>query len=464
MSEETRGLTRPSNKMRMIHVIFGDGPLGVTLRRHNNGTVFVYGIVAGTQAENLDIEVNDELWSVGDSAIEDTPLDKDAWDGLVQYIKHASRPLKSTWVRKQTKANSYDNDGDDRHCRSPKVARPSFASPADAQQHHHDVDSENDDDDDEDDDDDDVEEEISLAIDLHAATSTSTQSVDDNPQDLGTSPSTRQSAASPTSEVADCDPDLIDLANRLVLKDKEQGGVAGVFSSFRRQPKTNDTTAASLFIKEGRKIVKSGELTTTSKGAIALFNAQSKLNFFLLTDILVVGTEKAVSGKKMYQVEDVIDLQACKIESDDGESAQFQVIWPGGTIHVSAKSAAEKAAWSGAIVETICGLKSRDTLGSHRSVGWKHQFVSGTLHAAVISRDEGKVRDILARQTDDSVVDMVDEDGYSALHYGCIYRSPGCVRLLRGAGADVTKRDRRGFTALHWAALQLDHESIGEWG
>ena len=92
------------------------------------------------------------------------------------------------------------------------------------------------------------------------------------------------------------------------------------------------------------------------------------------------------------------------------------------------------------------------------SSGWRHQFVAGTLHSAVISRDENKIKDLLLR--DDGAIDTIDDDGYSALHYACMYRCPNAVRLLRGAGADVTTRDNRGFTPLHWAALQLDHEAI----
>ena len=65
-------------------------------------------------------------------------------------------------------------------------------------------------------------------------------------------------------------------------------------------------------------------------------------------------------------------------------------------------------------------------------LGWRHQFVAGTLHSAVISRDEHKIRDLLSR--DDSAIDTIDDDGYSALHYACMYRCTNAVRLLRGAG------------------------------
>jgi len=94
-----------------------------------------------------------------------------------------------------------------------------------------------------------------------------------------------------------------------------------------------------------------------------------------------------------------------------------------------------------------------------RAVGWRHQFVTGTLHAAVIARDDAKLRELLAR-ADDGAVDAADNEGYSPLHYACMYRTASAVRLLRAAGADVAKRDEHGFTPLHWAAMQLDADAI----
>ena len=53
----------------------------------------------------------------------------------------------------------------------------------------------------------------------------------------------------------------------------------------------------------------------------------------------------------------------------------------------------------------------------------------------MISRDENKIKDLLSR--DDGAIDTIDDDGYSALHYACMYRCPNAVRLLRGAGGVI---------------------------
>ena len=321
MPERQRRLSNARNMPKLVSVSFEEGPLGVTLRRNADGVVFVFAIVEGTQAVNMDIRAGDELWSIGESLIEDTRIDKEAWDALVQYIKHASRPLKATWVRK----NDETDMEEERHTR--KISVETLEN-----EHHHDVDSEREDEDDDEDDDD-----------------------------------------SPPL----CDPDLIDLANRLVLKDKDTQSVVSVFNSLTRRRAATSDAAAVAFIKEGRRVLKTGELTTTSKGAISLFNAQTKIFFFLMTDILVVATPiSGPKGQKMYQVEDVIDLLVCKlshdVDTDNSDSALFQVLWPGGTLQVSAKTSQDKMTWVDAIVEAICAcVTSRDSSGGNapRSIG-----------------------------------------------------------------------------------------------
>ena len=58
------------------------------------------------------------------------------------------------------------------------------------------------------------------------------------------------------------------------------------------------------------------------------------------------------------------------------------------------------------------------------------------------------------------VVDALDEDGYSPLHYACILRMQSIVAALHEATADVTVADQRGLTPLHWTAMQLDADSL----
>lgn len=91
----------------LVNVVFSDGPLGITLKRRN-GAVYVHDIMPNTQALDLDIRLDDELWSIDDSIIGVYKLDKLAWNSLLEYLKVSGRPLKTTWRRKL-----YIEDSDD---------------------------------------------------------------------------------------------------------------------------------------------------------------------------------------------------------------------------------------------------------------------------------------------------------------------------------------------------------------
>ena len=58
-----------SSKIVFVEVHFGEGSLGVTLRRKvDTGIVYIYDIVEGSQADlDLDVKPNDELWAVSSS-------------------------------------------------------------------------------------------------------------------------------------------------------------------------------------------------------------------------------------------------------------------------------------------------------------------------------------------------------------------------------------------------------------
>ena len=49
----------------LVETYFVDGPLGVTLRRKvESGKVYVFQVVADSQAVDLDVVEGDELWAV----------------------------------------------------------------------------------------------------------------------------------------------------------------------------------------------------------------------------------------------------------------------------------------------------------------------------------------------------------------------------------------------------------------
>lgn len=432
------------NKMKLISVTFGEGSLGVTLRRRpEDGVVFVFDIVENSQAVDMDISVGDELWSIGESEIGDVALDKEAWNGLVQYIKFSPRPLKATWRRKGVSSRN----------ESPVDLGLSEASENLLAENG--VNNAN-------------EEEPEVVSKTNPFRLANPGPVKP-PKPVRTASSSILSEPSKTassSVLSDSDSDLQELSNRLVLKEKANG-----FSAITSK-RGADTSAVHL-MKEGRKILRTGELETTTKAALAMWATQNKKQFILLTDMLIIATPVGAQ----LQVENMIDLPVCKLycegqstgesnaaqSNSDGARQEntFQLIWPGGTLLITARSADEKERWVESIFTAICECVEAD---SSHVLGWRHQYMQGSMHSAVISRDESKVKDLISKcecgLLSFTVIDSLDEDGYSPLHYACILRLPGIIRALCDTGSDTTIEDSRGLTPFHWAALQLDEQAL----
>jgi hypothetical protein len=444
----------------LVNVVFGEGALGVTLRRRpQDGVVFVYDIVENSQAVNMDINIDDELWAIGDSEIGDVALDKEAWNGLVQYIKFSPRPLKAVWKRlERSRPDTPDSDIID----SNQVDTSNLNQYEESE-----------------------DEEITIGLQqtsFHKEKIVKESKVGPPKPPKPFKPknpfeSNDISIDEPISlSSSDGDSDLVKLSSRLVLKEKEKSTFASGFSSIAKR-NTDSTVIAINLVKDGRQILKIGDLETTSKAALAMWTTQNKRQFILLTDILIV----AIPMGPTLQIENMIDLQVCKLycegntqsdtrstsfTSNSGqngavEANDFQLIWPGGTLQIIAKNAEEKLSWVENIFAAICDCVEVD---SSDVLGWRHQYMMGTMHSAVISRDVAKVKDLIAKcdsgKLDMSVIDSLDEDGYSPLHYACILRLPVIIRMLHLAGANVIMEDARGLTALHWAALQLDEQAL----
>jgi ankyrin repeat protein len=255
-------------------------------------------------------------------------------------------------------------------------------------------------------------------------------------------------------------------------------------------------------VKEGRRLLRSGEVQVKSKGA--LWSSQSRRMLFLMTDILLV----AIPQGHQYVVDHVIDLQACKVSCEcqgqgqdpveksavgsvaaalanvvseglkqqggssssssisgtasslQGNQQLFQITWPGGTLEMTASSVDDRDEWLSSIFEAVCDCVDEEG----RVLGWRHQYMSGTMHSAVISRDDGKVRSLIglceSGQADYEGIESQDEEGYTPLHYACILRLPGIIKMLLEAGVSAMVPDRHGYTPMHWAALQLDAPSM----
>ncbi|KAG8235028.1 hypothetical protein J437_LFUL015079 [Ladona fulva] len=54
-----------------------------------------------------------------------------------------------------------------------------------------------------------------------------------------------------------------------------------------------------------------------------------------------------------------------------------------------------------------------------------------------------------------SLLDAVDEEGYTGVHLAVISGNRALLRLLIEKGANVTRMDREGHSAVHWATVHV---------
>ena len=100
MSTTSNDRDCPSDS-QLIETYFIEGSLGVTLkRRPNDGPIYVYNLIENAQAIDKDIQINDEVWSVGSHFIGQNPVTKEEWEKLIEIMQKSKRPLRIVWRRK----------------------------------------------------------------------------------------------------------------------------------------------------------------------------------------------------------------------------------------------------------------------------------------------------------------------------------------------------------------------------
>lgn len=434
----------------LIKTFFQDGPLGVNLhRRVTDGIVEVTEIFPNSQAVGMDVRVGDEVWSIGAIEIGKQYLDKEAWEGLVDYIKQGARPVQVTWNR-------------------PKVTE-TCPSTVDLQSTSQDI----------------------PQI-LHNGSLRPTEKA--LPAQQAEEIRTKEGEGPEENEISPTYKILESVLSNLIKK-----APSGKEFSKEEFP-------YRYLLQEDRRMLRRGDLTT--QGAPTLWmKTYLKKHVILLSDLLIITSPQMVHKTQCYLAEHIIDLQTCKLRSEgqvfggslegskgaggvgggagnggmlsptahknvDKDSsnkqtldAAFEIIWPGGSLQLLADSKESKEVWVLNLFLAICARVGGETNGKDQVLGWRHQYMLGTMHSAVLSHDEARVRELVALcdagdMDFSTCIDAVDEDGYTPLHYACIKRMHGIIRALHEAAADVTAQDHRGLTPLHWAAMQLDDYTL----
>eukprot|EP01032_Pedospumella_encystans_P009188 gene9188-10842_t len=451
--EEQSGVDDGSKR---VTTYFHEGSLGVNLhRRPDDGIVHVIEIVTGSQAVDLDIQVGDELWSVGTNDVEGKFLDRESWQGLVEYIKKSTRPLEIVWRRPEHPIPHVRSKLSMRASHSPVHSPEPVAEPTRSTSPIHSP-------------------TIEVAPTVHQEAETEEGEESEKEQ---------------SEEEEEEEPEVEKIpATYRVLE--------AVLASLVKKPShpkdsLKQDFAYNYLLNHERRVLRRGDLTTPGATTLWMKTLITK-HVILLTDMLIITIPVKVHKLQCYQVEHIIDLQACKLRSEgqvfgggldsktgpnsvtpppksshhtDTSHAAFQIIWPGGCLELTAESKEVKEVWVLNLFLAICTRVGGESDGQGQVLGWRHQYMLGTMHSAVLSHDEQRVRELVAmcdagEMEFSTCIDAIDEGGYTPLHYACIMRMHGIIRALHEAAADVTAQDHRGLTPLHWAAMQLDDYTL----
>ncbi|KAH8071864.1 hypothetical protein JL720_11366 [Aureococcus anophagefferens] len=96
---------------------FGEGPLGLTMKRTAEEVVLVHSVQAGTQAAAQALEVGDRIVQLGDLDLRNAKVDKKFWAGAIEYVKAAPRPLALVVRPRETAAAAPPRDDPSRASR-----------------------------------------------------------------------------------------------------------------------------------------------------------------------------------------------------------------------------------------------------------------------------------------------------------------------------------------------------------
>ena len=441
--------------MEFVSVEFAEGPLGVTLGLDDDGTISVNGIQEGTQASSLDIAVNDELHSIHNGSLKDSRqvrFTRESWKVLIEELKSLPRPLQLTFRR------AHDLNAIADETLGMEVKEEGLLAQAENEGDLQQTDG-------------DDEEIISFKeqISTPSVTSDSSNSPKKTPPPKPSKPII-ESTKSPQKAIVLLD----DLLDSMVVQRKKDSFLSKAAESLVGS--NHSFLAPSEFVVNGVlqtprslvggsscKLVKDGEVNVSVPST--LWESTSKRHLFLFEDRLLISSTKCKKTANKHSILNVIELNTSKIYDHASlNELKFELRTPHGVLEVLVSSAEEREAWVMSIFQSLCSCVSAP---GQQALGWRHQYMLGTLHSFIIARDEEKLKELLSAMMEkndpsllQSAVNALDIDGMSPLHYACALRLRSIIKLLISVGADPLIGDAQGLSSIHWSALQLDEVTL----
>ena len=433
-------------------VEFVEGPLGMVIKRRADGIVYVHGLMDNSQGSDKGILANDEITAAGNFILKREGSSKEEFSEFIRYIKDSPRPLRMIFHRPPEESPSTPSEITSTSTSQLSPITAPQTSPLPGRQH-------------------------SYSDSLRPSNQGLTSVIAEKNMLNTSAPNV---VATSSDSKLDIDPTLVELSNKIIIKDKKSASSLSRVHLHRsksdRTPpvdKSNNSNISSSvnLAVHGRHLLKYGELSVSSGKQSFLWssNKPTMRYLYLMSDVILVCS---ATNSDMLLLEMLIDLQACRLhtgiiglargpfaieaaKSLGPQGLTFELQSPSGNISFIARSPQEREEWVLCIYEALCECVPE----SDRFFGWRHQKVLGTMHGAVLARDEVRVKEILAAcdegHLEYSVIDCMDEDCYTPLHFACILRLSNIVALIH-ENSDVTAKDKLGMTTIHWAAAQLE--------
>ena len=468
--------------------MFEDGALGMTLKRRTCGVIYIATVEANTQAAKHKLSPGDTLWSIGSKVVGNVAVDKEGWVDLVGYIKQTPRPIEMVFQKMPTttegsgqeEASPEDIAQEKEECSSTRSAyslvdyptvtptasrdgvKPRAPSPSTP---------------------------MSLQSMPSMTSSGSLQSMDTSTtgssggvivsqpiqqkEDLETEIEKAELDEQVVEEDKDIERSIVEsLSKVLIFKDSDstagpsgkkwRGSILGGSKAKGGKPVAKPSFQ---LVKDGRRLAFEGQLSLLSKRA--LWQVKVPKMLYLFNDLLIVAVPSTTSassgGDNKYVVEQIIELMTCKINCNVSASHEmvdgniepskrpllWELLYPAstgtGSMVFLCPSLDIQQKWVQHLAHCICDHVSVVNGSSDLGIGWRHQYVLGTMHAAVLQRNQPQIINLLESfangEVEEDDLEGADEDGYTPLHYASILRLTGIVRLLQESRCDVILSD-----------------------